>query len=407
MKVIQSYIPFNNHNNPNSIISKEYAYLALLSGLQLKKLYGRVTLYTNEYLAEHFAAMDFPHEYDLSLNKEKAVYFATAKLKAFADQKEPFIHYDLDTLVFQKPDFSVKKSPFIFSHPDMPNHGYYKKDRVVPRKKHKAINALVQDVWFDNLMESYLLAYYNTSYLPEDYPIHLINPNNIPNMNIIGVKDWETFNKATNLAIEIADKNEKIFANNWLASNFIEQLTIPLYLELMSEEYRSALAGHKQGDPALSPFLFNGDPFTCLGFSSDDKNHMDQVKNMPKYPFDFKHFYHCGECHDWHKKMIPITDDNDFIDQMDLTKHRFTHIGGTNKQFALWQAMIIHTLVKHYGEETILKVTNRYKMLGEKENNSNQYYHVGTYSHGEDLYEKLTGNKIFSQTSLKGKNKLL
>jgi len=400
MKVVQSYIPFNSFLQPEAIIEKEYAYLALLSSLQLKKLYGNVTLYTSEKLANLFSSMDFPYEYNTSIDGEKANYFAAAKLRTFMDQKEPFIHYDLDTLVFEKPDIDSKKSPFIFSHPDMPNNGFWKKDRVIPKLKHKAINALVQDVWFHNLMESYLLAYYNTSWLPDGYPSHLIDPNNIPNMNIIAVKDYKTFQAATKIAMEIADKNEKIFHNNWLASNFIEQLTIPLYLEAMSKEYRQALEDHKKKDPAGSPFMFEQDPFTvpALGTSEEEVN--KQRLQIPEFPFVFQNFYACGECLDWHKKVTEINTKEDLLKNINLSRVKYAHIGGANKVFALWQSMIIQTILEEYGEEVLFKVTEHYRKIDALSNKSYQL------SDGEKAYENLTGNPLFTKTFMNKKKSL-
>lgn len=399
MKAIQSYIPFGSELDPTAELDKNYTYLALLSALQLKKLYGKVTLYTNEHMANFFKRLEFPYEYDTSLQGEKAAYFAMPKMKAFMAQKEPFVHYDLDTLVFDKPRLEEMKSPFIFSHLDMPNDGFYKKDRVLPKKKHKAVSYLIQDRWFDNLMDSYLLAYYNCEVLPSDYPTHLINPNNIPNMNIIGVKDVKTFQKATSIAMKIATDNEHIFTNNWLASNFIEQLTIPLYLELFSKEYKSALVQHKQKNPVSSPIMFSGDPFTCLGFPSDDEKWYD---TLPEYPFSFQHYHKCNECFDWHKNTYPISSDKDLLAHSDLSKYKYAHIGGGNKAYQMWQSMVIYTLVKHYGEDRVLKVTDYFRAKAEK---VNKRYKL---SPGEKLYERLTGDKLFSKKfRIKTKSSLL
>lgn len=386
VKAIQSFVPFNAGLNPESVLGKPYTYLTLLSSLQLKKLYGEVTLYTNNSIANFLKQMDFPYKYDTSLEGETGIYFAMPKLKAFMKQTDPFVHFDLDTLVFNKPAFSDRSSPYLFSHRDMPNDGYSKKDRRYPRQKHKAVTSMVTDVWFDNLMESYLLAYYNCSYLPEDYPTHLINPNNIPNMNYIGVKNVEVFKKATAVAMDIADKNKSIFVNNWLASNFIEQLTIPLYLELLDKDYSLALKAEK---PVDSPFSFSGDPFTCLGFPKDDPKWQ---KKLPKFPFNFQHYYQCGECSDWHKDIIKVKDKKDLASKLDLSKYRYVHIGGGNKQYALWQAMIIHTLVENFGEEPVLKVTEVYRIKDQDKNIKLRFLP------GEMLYEELTGNKLFTET---------
>ena len=386
-KIIQSFVPFSAGHKPDTIITKNYAYLALLSSLQLNKLYGEVTLYTNNAMGKFFRDLDFPYIIDTSLEGEQGHYFAMPKLKAFLKQDKPFFHFDLDSLVFEKPLFYEKNSPFIFSHRDMPNAGYTKEDRSVKRKKHKAVTQLLGDIWFDNLMESYLKAYYNCEWLPEDYPTHFINPNNIPNMNLIGVKDVDTFKQATITAMEIAEKNVEIFTRNWLASNFIEQLTIPLYCQALNKKYGAALAS-KHG-AITSPFTFSGDPFTCTGFPEHD----DRWQNvLPSFPFEFKHFYQCGECGDQHEKNIKIASKKDLIDNLDLSKFRYAHIGGANKEYALWQAMIIHTIVENFGTDLLFKVTEYYR----KRDQDRQI--TLRFSAGEILYEELTGNKLFTKT---------
>lgn len=386
VKAIQSFVPFNAGLNPEAVLGKPYTYLALLSSLQLEKLYGEVTLYTNNSIASFLKQMDFPYKYDTSLEGETGIYFAMPKLKAFMKQTDPFVHFDLDTLVFNKPGLFERTSPYLFSHRDMPNHGFTKKDRRFPRKKHEAVSAMVSDVWFDNLVESYLLAYYNCQALPEDYPTHLINPQNIPNMNYIGVKNVETFKKATAIAMDIADNNKKIFRYNWLASNFIEQLTIPLYLEFLDEDYRKALKATKAID---SPYSFSGDPFTCTGFPKDEPQWQDKI---PEFPFSFKHHYQCGECSDWHNQIIEIKNKKDLTSNLDLSKYKYVHIGGGNKKYALWQAMIIHTLVENFGEEPVLKVTELYRVKDQDKNIKLKFLP------GEMLYEELTGNKLFTET---------
>lgn len=386
-KIIQSFVPFSAGHNPDTIITKNYAYLALLSCLQLKKLYGEVTLYTNKSMGKFFKDLDFPYVIDTSLEGEQGAYFAMPKLKAFMKQDKPFFHFDLDTLVFNKPLFYEKSSPFLFSHRDMPNAGFTKEDRSVPKKKHKAVKHFVGDVWFQNLMESYLKAYYNCDWLPEDYPSHFIDPNNIPNMNLIGVKDVDTFKKATAAAMEIAEKNIDIFTRNWLASNFIEQLTIPLYCQMLSNKYGAAL--ESRHGPITSPFTFSGDPFTCTGFPEHDDRWQ---QTLPPYPFKFKHYYQCGECGDHHSNIIDIDSKKDLINNLDLSKFRYTHIGGGNKEYALWQAMIIHTIVENFGTDLLFNITEYYRRIDEKKQITLRF------SAGEILYEELTGNKLFTKT---------
>ena len=119
MKVIQSWIP---HKAPGKFnLSKEEAYIIMLSSLLLKKHYGNVTLYTNKVQQYWFEKIGFEYDYNIDvLKNESAEMFAMPKLIAMKTLDEPFIHFDLDTLIFNKPNID-RKSPYIFSHPDM-NH---------------------------------------------------------------------------------------------------------------------------------------------------------------------------------------------------------------------------------------------------------------------------------------------
>lgn len=390
IKVIQSYIPFQKPDE-FEVVDKSFAYLCLLSSLQLKKIYGNVTLYTTKSIAEWFKTMDFPYTYDTSLESENIKYFAMPKLKASLKQSSPFIHFDLDSLVFTKPVFLEKETPFVFSHPDISIGNSNKKNKI-PKDKNKAINYLINDNWFNGFMDTYLLPYYKCEWLPEDFPKHLIKPSNIPNMSFTGVKDVKTYKKAIRKSIEIAEKNEKILGNHWMNSCFIEQFVVSCYLEYFSKEYENSLylgdtpfshILHKNVNSKSSPFLFSNEPLTSKKIDNFNWSDLD-------YPITFQNNYQCGECMDYHTREIIINTKEELIDYLDFSKFKYIHLG-YRKNIPLYQAMIIHTIINHYGKEVLFKVTDAYRKFYNKKKLPN------IFNEGEILYEEVTGDKIFTK----------
>lgn len=385
VKAIQSFV---NYSNPDARlpIDKNYAYITKLSSLLLQEHYGEVTLYTNEKHLEGFQKMNLPYKYDTELlSEERAKIFSEVKLRTFLAQDKPFIHFDLDSIVGKKIDLYSKTTPFLFSHPDKNKTGFRKEGIVKKGPKSKVLNKLLQDEWFHDIFNTYL-KYLWLLKLPEDWPNHLIIPEFIPNMNIVGVKDNETFNKAVQKGIWIAENNRQ-HLTDWESACFIEQLVIPLYLAYLSPEYQKAQQAHKEGI-GIDSFLLTPNeaievPQIRLKGDTPQSVYSEQLL---KYPFEIINNYSCSECLDFHKRELTIESDESLANVLDLTKYSFAHIGGFNKNVPMYQAMTIYTLNKYFGEEAVLDITKVYTSNTKSPK----------LSPGELAYEQLTGHKLFT-----------
>jgi len=385
IKAIQSFV---NFGTPNSTfpLNKDYAYIAKLSSLLLKEHYGEVTLYTNKYHKSAFELMNFPYEYDTNvLSKEKAKIFSEVKLQAFAAQDKPYIHFDLDTIVGTKLDIYSKTSPFIFSHPDKNRIGFRKDGKIKGGKKHKVLHSFLNDRWFHDIFSTYF-KYLWTLKLPKDWPTHLIFPELIPNMNIVGVKDPTTFNKAVEKALWIANNNRDKLTD-WESACFIEQLVIPLYLSFISPEYREAQKAHKNKIGIDSFLLANYElnEVPSINLKGDYDESIYHTTPL-KFPYKYINNYSCSECSDFHKREYEINSDEDLVKILDLKDYKLTHIGGFNKSVIIYQVMVLYTLKKYFGDDAILDVTKAY--LGKRKK--------ARLSPGEAEYERLTGDYLFT-----------
>ena len=113
MRIIYSYIPKHNI----SYITKLIFYL---SATKAKELTGeKALLYTDKETAKYFEQYNFPLEYNTTtLIKEDAACPSIPKVKTYSIQTEPFLHIDLDTVLFQLPLLNPNIST-TFAHLDI------------------------------------------------------------------------------------------------------------------------------------------------------------------------------------------------------------------------------------------------------------------------------------------------
>lgn len=375
MKIIQSWIPYQK---PNSFtIEKNEAYMIMLSSLLLQKNYGEVTLFTNEYQKNWFEKIGFPYQYNIdALKNEQCDLFGMPKFKSIQSLNEPFIHYDLDTLVFTKPHTN-RKTPYIFSHPDI--EFMYEKMSV------SSPEDIMLSEHFESIYKTYIGFYLqNKSIFTYDktFPHDEIQLKEIPNMNIICVnEDLDLFKNAIDDTLKIYEKLKEKFSNDYISSIFLEQFVFPLYLKKNNKNYKCDIEDYFNELLHLkdSPFVFSTIPVTI-------KN-----ENLDKWPLKFETFQYCSMCKYEHNEIKEWYDKKSLSD-LNYDFLTYYHIGGGCKSYPLVNAMIIGHTIKHFGEEYVIQVHNFYKeLLGNK-----QYISLG-----EKLYEELTGSTIFTDLNKK------
>lgn len=392
MKVVQSYI---QHLEPNNFkVEIDYAYIIMLSSLLLKKHYGGSTLYTNESTFKWFSKIGFPLEYNIDVvNEYHSKIFSLSKFGTMLHQTEPFIHCDLDTLILKKPNLDVKSTPYIFSHPDVK----FLHDEIL---EHDNYTSQVLSKEHFDLYDTYLRNYYLLHKTLEsnegkfDWPGEgFINFKDIPNMNFIAIKeDLNSLKDAIEKGLVIVDNTHLHENKQWSDAHFVEQFCVPIYLKKYNPTFNNLceINSNNEFNYKKSQFLLSSNPILDIPY-------VDTVKRIEDGTFDelfplaFEVNQYCTECNQNHTIKHRIESPEELKDDLNLDFLGFYHVGGGNKKIPLLQAMIIGHIVKHFGEEYVLRVHNFYKT----EIYKNQGL-VNQISQGEYVYEHLTGNKIFS-----------
>lgn len=394
MKVVQSYI---QHLEPNSFkVEIDYAYIIMLNSLLLKKHYGGSTLYTNEITFKHFSKIGFPLEYNIDVvNEYHSKIFSLSKFATIQHQKEPFIHCDLDTFILKKPNLDVKKSPYIFSHPDVK----FLHDEI--KEDDNYTSQILSQEHFD-LYDTYLRNYYLLKDTFEhneskyDWPgKDYISFEDIPNMNFIAVKeDLNIIKDAIHKTLVIVDETHLHENKQWSDAHFVEQFCFPNYLKKYNSNYNKMceINSSKEFDYKESQFLLSSNPILDIPYVDTTKK-IENGTFDELFPLKFEINQYCTECHQNHTIRHTIETPKELGENLNLDFLGYYHVGGGNKKIPILQAMIIGHTIKHFGEEYVMKVHNYFKNeIYTKQGLTNQI------SQGEYLYEYLTDNKIFSSS---------
>jgi hypothetical protein len=157
MKIVQTFWtgPIVS-DNPLGIkagwLSAEYHWMAwALSCLQLKKLYGRVELVTDNLGKEILVdKLGLPYDnvstqLEGSLNDYPPELWSLAKISAFAAQQEPFLHFDGDCFIWQRLDNELVEAGLVAQNVEE-NLSYYRDMMADMEKKGWQMPPLLQGV---------------------------------------------------------------------------------------------------------------------------------------------------------------------------------------------------------------------------------------------------------------------
>lgn len=377
MKVVQSWIPYNSPDK--FTLEKTDAYMIMLSSLLLKKHYGSVTLYTNENQKEWFNKIGFEYEYNTkALEHEVGDVFSIPKLNIMKSISEPFIHFDLDTYVFDKPNLN-RKSPYIFSHPDIE----FASTRL--EKFMETPEDVLRSYDFKLIYDTYLEFYLQNKTILDNidgFPDSEIKLKEIPNMNIIAVTgDLDVYKKTIDDCLAIYELLKPQFKEKRIHATFLEQFLISIYLKKNNSQYKKLVEDYGNGQIKVedSPYLFSGIPVVI-------KN-----ENLDKWPLEFINAQYCTKCKQEHKFTQSFETLDDLRNDFNYDFLSYYHLGG-DKPFPLVNALTINHIITHFGEDYVVKIHNFWKNLLK----GNNYISLG-----EEMYEKISGNKIFSNLNKK------
>jgi len=335
MRVLHSFHLVREGTKGNMFIPKELMYIQVLSALLAKKNYGNIHFYTTQEISKQVQEIGIPYDsIDCDvLSGLKTKTFSIPKLKVFEAQKEPYIHIDTDTLLFDKlPDRN--NVDILYPHPDMGSG-------------------------FD--LVGQIRSYYALFYVLEDqhteFKIKNLNINDVPNFNFIVVKNPHLFSKATKKSLKHYYKNKRVIDKMTYGACYIEQLMIHLNLMEISEEYYNAT---KKGE------IFYSDVEFTIKKEENISNLYPITLIIPKLNNEFG-FYEKKIIND--DSLIRLFE-NKFNRHLHLTSHKY------NK---LIQVLCMGQIAHNFGEKWLHRIHDYY---GESK------------SEGETLYEKLTGFKF-------------
>ena len=425
MRVIHTY------GDKDGIIWKELLYTQYLSAVLAKKHYGDIVFYGDEQTSKMVKELGLPYSEvnDTILKTTDSKTWSVPKIKVFMDQKEPFVHIDTDTLLFDKIDFSSYDKDYLFSHRDMdiPNADSISKTDIlknlymtwffnlpetnhnVPKNQKYPFKEFVKDFKEqvpNNILKSGKEAYkdyyyYNHTYtnlffdLLENIGEDMFNDLNfktVPNMNVVYVRNNEKFSLSCKESLKHYEENKNRIDKEEYGSCYIEQFMIHTQLRFIDKKY-------KKSSDKMKNFIFPSLPLMQL----DNHNNTPLIENV-KFPLRLqysngKHFS-CACCGEGvisalTKYSNVLNHDMYSLDSLDEENveeffrnefNGFLHLTYL-KWYDIFQAYIIDRLRKEVGDNKIREIHGYFRKIYPSKN-------LATKSTGEKLYTKLTGFKF-------------
>lgn len=368
MKVIHTF-------TSKDIIWKEQLYVMVLSALYAKKHYGNINLYCSDKQANQFK--ELPEIYsniDTSILKPDYKVYSYPKLITYLNQKEPFLHIDHDSVIFSKIDFNKVKTPFLFSHPEVKHlvrkvgtFGYH-----IPLllSGHDGDYNYIKSSYLD-LIEKLSSKFPNSISKEFDFE-------SIPNMNLTYVSDPDTYREAVENSILYYHDNKEVINKHPFGAHHIEQFMIHQQLLSLSKDYKKAVK--KQNS-----FL---QPHAPLSISLKDQKKLFPSIKETKFPFKFRIYSKCKCCKTKGLVKHKVTSPENISEYFGYKFNGFTHFSFM-QWYQIWQALIINEIVEEFGIEYVMSIHNLFRKLYPS-------YKLPIVSEGELLYEKIKGEKIFS-----------
>lgn len=216
MKAVHTYVP----SREGFEFNKYVAHNMLLSVLYAQIHYDGIELYTNSETAKIVEEIGIPYDKIITepFEEFESNTFSIPKILTYSLQEEEYVHLDIDTFVVSKIDCpgSVK---FFYAHPDI------------------SMGDGENFQFGINMYQTYLKNTFEIKdRIPEDIKKH-INFNDIPNMNVFGVRDYETTSKAANFCLKFYQENKEFFDSDFYNACIIEQLLMPAAIKHFYNDY--------------------------------------------------------------------------------------------------------------------------------------------------------------------------
>lgn len=401
MRLIHTFVPSNpdsKEGKHRNIIWKELIYVQMLSALLAKREYGKIDLYTNNPIKDLVLEIGIPYDnIDTEvLGENRSELFSIPKLRVYNEINEPFIHIDTDTLIYKKIDFSRFDNSVMFSHPDIKKPVYEDTEKM--NDIFTSYPSLDEsDSFFKSARVTYLDLFHHLINQHSEFKRRNIRISEIPNMNILMVRDFENFRYASKLSLDHYEKNKSIIDSFKNGECYSEQLMIHLNLLEISESYRRESKDFSQFIMKGTPFSLDAKmgshlevleyPFTIIHNSHTDFDVEDEIKiNGVLYKRSNEYHQHFG-------RSTKVNSKENLIDLFDFDFFGVSHLT-FYKWSEIFQAIVIGYIINKFGEDYVRSIYEYYKKVYPTS------YSLPILSKGEMLYQELTGFEFERNRSL-------
>lgn len=308
MRIIHTYYPILKQK-----IDKDTLIQMSLSCLLAKKHYLSVELYCDEETAQIVRKIGLPYNkihtnLFVGLNTKM---FVVPKMLVYMDQKEPYIHIDLDTFVFDLHNIDFTQRIY----------GTYMEG------SHKMINLYDSDIPF---YKTYIKNTFEIQDKLEKKFTKHIKFFDIFNMSFFGGHQYEIISNATKYCMKIYEDNREYFEQDYYRNVVLEQLFISSAIRMITEEdpkYKPLLTGPVEYQIKFE-FLFPYSP-TFIDFEKEWFNYPFKIRSMDK--------------------IIEIKNEYDLFTNIDYDFNGFLHLNGY-KEFQPLLFMLLHKMIFKFSE---------------------------------------------------------
>ena len=402
MKVIHTYV------DNQAIIWKELLYVQYLSAILAKKHYGNISFYGDNKVCQQVKVLGLPYDEIISdvVNKSDVHTFSIPKLKVYEKQTKPFLHIDTDTLIFDKIEFDTFGEDYLFSHLDIwmdeklsSEEGIeelfetYLIKSIEHLSPKSILEAIKQRHDYTSMNDTYSELFFKLLKKIEKKLFSNINFRSIPNMNIVYVKNFNNFAKASSLALNHYYNNKEEIDKHKNGPCYIEQFMLHSYLRNIDEKY-------KKSNKNDNHVIFNEQPLREV-IQIDDVNDryglgssFETIKQKDYNLFDKdgnRLITKFSKYNNWNIMKDDEKYEKFFLSSEQSIKNLFQYdFGGfLHLTFLKWktsfQAMVIHRLRKEIGDEGIRKIHKYFETKYVSQSD------LESKSEGEKLYTKITG----------------
>jgi hypothetical protein len=399
MKLIQTFVPNKfdlKKENDKDIIWKDLMYVQMLSVLLANREYGGISLYTNSKIKNQILDIGVPYtniDTDI-LQDTTSDLFCIPKLRIYKEIKEPFVHIDTDTLIYDRIDFSKYRASVVYSHPDLRPPVHKNSDDKLLDIFNNYPSLGDYDSFFKSAKVTYLDLFNKLTNEHSEFKLNSIRIGDIPNMNIVVVNDYDSFNLASQMSLDHYIKNKDLIDNTKNGECYTEQLMIHLNMMEISQKYREEVGSKQTFILKDSPLMLDANfgshlddiefPFTMIHNSHKDSE-IDETIRINDVLYSRKMEYH-----EHYGRITRINEIEDIIKLFDFNFYGLSHLT-FYKWSEIFQAIVIGYIVKNFGEEYVRSIYEYYKAVYPN------VYNFPELSKGEKLYQRLTGfrfNKI-------------